>query len=386
MSEFLDGAIALVLVVLLLSLIVQTAQEFLKRFTRLKARRLEEALGILFAKAGFPKPKVLCANLITDVATSLGRESLLKKQSTAEEISKEELLRWLDEQHVDASLEELRAAIEEVEALLNQSPGGALAAPFASLQAQIRPFLASLPASADEFTYQQVASQKLISMELVMRDVSDLREIAGAPAEVDRLPEALTAVLRAWQDLETPARRLRRRVENWFDTVMLGLEERYRREMRVWSLLLGFLVAIAFNANFFVLVNDAFGSVARRAVILQNQPAIETLLREDCSGAGKEREEVLTCLERKIEKSQDLAATVGLKLVSARQIGATLANLTEVGGWRRLFEQAIGILLTGLLIAAGAPFWQDVLQSLMGLKKSLRRPDAADGAAGGRLT
>ena len=385
MSEFLDGAIALVLVVLLLSLIVQTAQEFLKRFTRLKARRLEEALGILFAKAGFAKPEDLCATLITDVATSLGRKSLLQERSTAEQISKEELLRWLDEQRITASLETLKAAIANVEDLLNQPPGGALAAPFASLQAQIRPFLASLPADGDEFTFQQVASQKLISMEPVMRDVTALRELPGAPAEIDRLPEALTAVLRAWQDLEAPARRLRRRVENWFDTVMLGLEERYRREMRVWSLLLGFLVAIAFNANFFVLAHDAFGSAARRAVILQNQPAMEKLLREDCSSAGTEPE-VLTCLERKIEKSQELAATVGLKLVSARQIGATLANLTEIGGWARLFEQAIGILLTGLLIAAGAPFWQDVLQSLMGLKKSLRRTDAADGSALGRLT
>ena len=49
-----------------------------------------------------------------------------------------------------------------------------------------------------------------------------------------------------------------------------------------------------------------------------------------------------------------------------------------------IYERLPGILITTLLLSAGAPFWQDVLQSLFGLKALLRKPENS-GARGATL-
>ena len=45
--------------------------------------------------------------------------------------------------------------------------------------------------------------------------------------------------------------------------------------------------------------------------------------------------------------------------------------LSHVGAW---VNKVLGLLLTLFLIAFGAPFWNDVLNTLIGMKKTLGNP------------
>ena len=63
--------------------------------------------------------------------------------------------------------------------------------------------------------------------------------------------------------------KLKAEVENWFDTVMQGFEERYTRHMKSVALLVSFAIVILLNANFFNIYRNIADSDIKRAEILQ---------------------------------------------------------------------------------------------------------------------
>lgn len=68
--------------------------------------------------------------------------------------------------------------------------------------------------------------------------------------------------------------KLRPHVENWFDTVMQGFDERYTRHMKSVALVISFLVVILLNANFFNIYRRIAGSDTVRAEILAKGPEV----------------------------------------------------------------------------------------------------------------
>jgi len=70
------------------------------------------------------------------------------------------------------------------------------------------------------------------------------------------------------------ADKLRPHVENWFDTVMQGFDERYARHMKSVALVISFLVVILLNANFFNVYRRIAGSDTVRAEILAKGPEV----------------------------------------------------------------------------------------------------------------
>ena len=168
-------------------------------------------------------------------------------------------------------------------------------------------------------------------MEMVMRTVDELRSMKSPPNQIDELPARLTEVLEEWRKLVAPAKRIETGIEDWFETTTAAFRERYEQEMKRWCLALSIVVAVSLDANFFRFANEAF------------QP------------------------------NPDVAA--GLKLIDLDKIRHPF---TAVG-----FKHLTGWFVTSLLLSTGAPFWQDALQSLFGLKNFLRKP--AEATLDGRL-
>ena len=129
-------------------------------------------------------------------------------------------------------------------------------------------------------------------------------------------------LLNAWRELTGASRRIRQNVENWFETAILAFDERYEAEMRRWTLGLGFVVAVLLDASFFKLAKTAFGASELRLTKLQ---------------------------------APDLS-----------------------------LETIPGLLITTLLLSAGAPFWRDILQSLFEVKSRLREQKELAGNLMGR--
>lgn len=204
--------------------------------------------------------------------------------------------------------------------------------------------------------------------------------------------------------------KLKPHIENWFDTTMQGFDERYARHMKSVALVISFLVVILLNANFFNIYSRIANSESVRAEILAKGPEIVKLAEaankasesaqpkstpqpsaspspgqtpnppattpaDSAAAAAKSREELaneITALRGLVKQSEDLGLSP-LTPTHARDFW------NGTGGWenRNRFTGGIKVLLgwtiMALLLSVGAPFWQDTLESLFGLKGLLRK-------------
>ena len=348
---------------LLLSLLVQSVQQLIKRILRIKARQLEKALDALFKKVGLPHDSV--KSMLSEVALDFERNgNVATRQSSAENISKTEVLLWFQRQQVNGDLRQLQEAVAKVNCVLTQNPTGDAAAPFASLQASIRAFLDELPADSTQFTYALAKKGCKNIHGFIRDDISELQKTTTKANQIESLPGALTVVCNEWNLLRAPANRIEQSLNDWFDTTINAFNERFDHEMKRWTLGLGFIVVICFIANFFDITRDAFGSSVRRAIILKNLDVVKELADRNCGNEKSSK----ACLEEKIKQSQDIASAIGLKPLDPAQFSTLVRDPRSLLGW----------LITTLLLSVGAPFWQDALQLLFALKNTFRKPPTSE--------
>ena len=89
--------------------------------------------------------------------------------------------------------------------------------------------------------------------------------------------------------------------------------------------------------------------------------------------AATESPITLADLDKEMKKADDLAKTYqsfGIKPLSRQQLrDVWRGNFL----WRDLIETILGWAIMVMLLSAGAPFWEDTLESLFGLKDLLRQ-------------
>jgi chemotaxis protein histidine kinase CheA len=222
--------------------------------------------------------------------------------------------------------------------------------------------------------------------------------------------------------------KLKAQVENWFDTVMQGFDERYTRHMKTIALVISFVVVIFLNANFFNIYRNIAESDIRRAEILQKGQALLDRLKEQestaagnqdsrqsSSSTGARATPAQTPSARKAEAgaaaptpiqspstvdtsqtNKEVKEEIKQNAEELQQyvndykgLGFTPLRLHQVsdfisghGYWEgRPFSERfahgarvlIGWSIMALLLSVGAPFWQDTLESLFGLKGLIRK-------------
>jgi hypothetical protein len=225
--------------------------------------------------------------------------------------------------------------------------------------------------------------------------------------------------------------KLKPEIENWFDTVKQGFEERYTRHMKSIAMVIAFLVVVFFNANFFNLYRSFAGSDALRAAILAKGPDIlkqaeaarkaaesaqpksspktspsqtpnpptpnaetspatgstvtnqpspnPTSTQTETAAAvdkgNQELAEELNQLRGLVDQSKGL----GLNPLTPKQVSDFVWGQ---GNWAKAkpeerFVHGVKVLLgwtiMALLLSVGAPFWQDTLESLFGIKNLIRQ-------------
>jgi hypothetical protein len=308
--ELVSRLISIVLVLSILSLMVQCIQEFAKRFTRSKPRHVGAALAALLTRAGLTSEQT--DGLIQQIANGFGRKALVSGWPEAQTISLGEVLLWLKAQPIQKCLKPLHGAKERVEEVVNQSVSGSGATEFAQLQLLVRDFIAKLPQRPEDFTFQAVEQTVEMRTDRVMQHIETLQKLTPPPQGIEHLPSRIIALLDTWGDLSEPAKDIHQYVNDWFDTAIAACQERYEAEMRRWTMGIGFVVAVAFDASFFSIARAAF----------------------------------------------------------EQTVPAPISGLRLTSDWAK--SDWVGCVVTALLLSAGAPFWQDLLQSLMGIKTRLR--------------
>ena len=205
-----------------------------------------------------------------------------------------------------------------------------------------------------------------------------LRELADRVSAVGRGFVALQGEF----DRVTAALRARlNRVEQWFDTVMQSFDERYARGMKTWGLVVAFLVVAALNADFFQIYNAISGNERLRQHILDQSAQVGRMARkvndltqaaQATADAGKpdQSKAIVASIDDTVKADAgqiDQAATVyagmGFQPLGPAQVARWWRGPWTLDWLRRTGSILLGWIVMTLLMSAGAPFWEDALES-----------------------
>ena len=275
MIKTLDTVIAMVIVLLVLSLIVQSLQTIVKKWFKIKSRSILDSLHDLFDYVGVKEMQVKEAaqaseqlvEAVKGELKKLGRVSLIRKHAMVDSIAKDDLMKILD---------------------------------------------------------------------------------------------------------RIGANNLRGEVDKWYETVMQGFEERYTRHMKTVAICISVVVVIFFNANFFqVYQNISKSDQLRTVLIAQSEDVNRRLnaLQQQGSQAPGTEQQQLEAAQKQLAADIDNVASLGFTPLRREQVAAFFSGEVEP---MHALKVLIGWAIMVMLLSVGAPFWQDVLESLFGVKNLLR--------------
>jgi hypothetical protein len=255
-------------------------------------------------------------------------------------------------------------------------------------------------------------------------EVAALQKLSAEFAQVSRLIGDLS---QRYVDAISPLRNKIDQVELWFDTVTQSFDERYTRHMRTISIVISILVVILLNANFFQVYKSLSKNDIQRNMLVD---AGQDLVKDNSpnpSGTPTPRPSpslnpnvsptptpnTVAELKKDLQDIDSLVGTYenfGFRPLSAEQLqsflwstgiwtkpwgswgGFTLTkelkNGNEVSSWHAQsgaewwetrkdnLVTIVGWAIMVMLLSVGAPFWQDALESLFGIKNLLRQKSA----------
>ena len=142
---------------------------------------------------------------------------------------------------------------------------------------------------------------------------------------------------------------VRKRVEDWFDDCTAALRLRYRRSVMTLITVLASFITILANADTIMIYNSLWTDATVRAGVV-------SAIHEKTSNGDTPKEigETIDVVKQKVEELKILGWTLDEN--KRRSMPRTLADV---------FFKLIGLGLTILAVAGGAPFWFDLFRNLI---------------------
>lgn len=474
----LNTIIALVVVLLVLSLLVQAIQTLVKKLLKMKSRQIEGSLKDLYEQVvgqnpetAPPTPRLtiilntvkrvlgMKVNLpqtaadvfkdkVLDQFKNIGRKTLFGN-AVLDSLSKTDLFKVMGKlesedffpdyvqkfQVLCDRIDDLRQAIDAItnDELLR----GAASTKIAEIRSILAPIFNNVSAIvegkqvkprvlfADLLRLQKLDVHELLDLideaQVAVTKEIEIAQAAGNAGEVtalQNLSKQLASVAKLIGDLSqkfvdavAPLRNKIDQVELWFDTVTQSFDERYARNMRTVSIVISIVVVIFLNANFFEVYRSLSSNEVQRNLIIDKGPEILERSRQATAQASPTPtpaniQEALAQSREEIESlsstyegfgftplsTQELQSFVrslgvwtvvlpggsvwGETLVEAPENVYTWQNQTPGQWWqsrKRDVTTLVGWAIMVMLLSVGAPFWQDALESLFGIKNLLRQ-------------
>jgi hypothetical protein len=480
----LNTVIALVIVLLVLSLLVQAIQTLLKKLLKLKSRQIEGSLKDLYEQVvgtqtptapPIPRPTAIWTTIkrvlgmkvqvpttpadvfkdkILDQFKNIGRKTLFGN-AVLDSLSKGDLFKVMGKleseeffpdyvqkfQVLCDRIEDLRNAVE---AITNDPMlGGSASTKIAEIRSILAPIFNNVSAIlegtqvkpgvlfADLLRLQKldvhgllelvdeaqvaVARQTEIATAGNRSEVTALQNLSKQLAEVAKLIGDLS---QKFVDAVSPLRNKIEQVELWFDTVTQSFDERYARHMRTAAILISIVVVIVLNANFFHVYKSLSSNEVQRNLIVEKGPEILDRSRQGQAQASPTPTpaNIQEALEQSREEIEILSSTYqgfGFNPVSLQQFQSfvwslglwTIVSPDDTGNrsvWGMALVEGpenvykwhnqtrgqwwqsrktnvatlVGWAVMIMLLSVGAPFWQDALESLFGIKNLLQQKSA----------
>jgi Na+-transporting methylmalonyl-CoA/oxaloacetate decarboxylase gamma subunit len=323
----LNTVIAMVIVFLVLSLLVQSVQMFVKKVLKLKSRQIVGSLEDLYeqaietssiapatkATAGQNSPAKQFTDKVVAEFTKIGRVSYFGNP-VLDSLSKEDLFKIMAKlesenfvpdyvkrfQDFANELNTLRTAIETLAA--NDVVKGAASAKLAEIRGILAPVFNDVQSIVDE--NNAVRSRVLFGdllrlgklkplsvLELLadaQKSITSEIEVASktnpslVPAlhtssnELSKIAGLVGELSQKFDNAIAPLRGKLEQVETWYNTVMQSFDERYTRHMKTVALCISIVVVIVLNANFFKVYSSlSTNDVRRNLVVASGERVLE---------------------------------------------------------------------------------------------------------------
>ena len=393
----LDTAIAMVVVILLLSMIVQSLQTFAKKLSKFKSRQIAASLEKLFeqCKDTAPPNNAADAQRVLDHFQQLGRATTFGRHAV-ESISKADLSKIVTSiegsslvpEKAKTSIVSFFTSLQQVqqamEALAAVQLAPASVARLTDLRTKTAPIMAHVTQLFDgqgnlnaKVIVKDVVSLSDFRASDVLKIVTELQSQIEQAAAAEPNNAALQNAAKAARDLARSVAdvdtrlaqviaQLRERVdalETWYDTVMQGFEERYARHMKTWAFIISLLVTIMLNADASKLWKRlATDDVSKQRILAQADSIQKYYFQQIDAARSSGNEKTVQDLTKKLDAQLDSASQ------TYPALGLEPFNYADFT-WKSI----IGWLVMAFLLSLGAPFWQDALESLFGLKNWLRQ-------------
>jgi hypothetical protein len=181
-------------------------------------------------------------------------------------------------------------------------------------------------------------------------------------AESKLLPPNVTSALSALRTLAgTDEKKLQDAVEAWFNSAMDRVSGWYRRRAKVFLVIIGFVIAVAVNADCISIVQGlSKDSALRQGVVALAEAAAKNDPTK--TPAAKPVDDI----RKDISVLDSLSLPIGWPAKSN-------TPFTDAIG-----EHLFGWLLTALAISLGAPFWFDVLGKIVAVRSAVKPQPKAD--------
>jgi len=317
----LNTVIAMVIVFLVLSLIVQSVQMFVKKILKLKSSQILDSLEDLYEQAietsgmapattpiiGQKSPAKVFTERVVGEFTKIGRVTSFGNP-VLDSLSKEDLFKIMAKlesenfvpdyvkrfQDLCNELNNLRTAIETLAS--NNVVKGAASVKLAEIRGVLAPVFNDVQSIVDEnSTVRQkvlfgdllrlgklrpsgvlellTEAQQAITGEIEVASKIDPSSVAALQTlsnELSKIARLIGDLSQKFDDAFAPLRGKLEQVETWYDTVMQSFDERYTRSMKTVALCISVVVVIVLNANFFKVYSSLSTNDVKRNLVLES--------------------------------------------------------------------------------------------------------------------
>ncbi len=195
--------------------------------------------------------------------------------------------------------------------------------------------------------------------------------------------------------------RARENVEKWFDNSMDRLSGWYKRRAQLLAFTLGFMIALIANVDSVLVANQLWRQPALRdkldtqaeLLVIRNQDQVEPQITDEVALSSAEFGTMslpigwfgtpLQLTSKGLVKVAD-DKTVACAIIPQKGddiYGFSISGrcfpianapyIYDLSGW---LQKLIGLLITGLAAAQGAPFWFDILKKIVNVRSSGIKP------------
>ena len=174
--------------------------------------------------------------------------------------------------------------------------------------------------------------------------------------------------------------KFRTNVAIWFDSAMDRVSGAYKRKMKLVTIVVGGVVAIALNADTVAVGKALWIDAGLRAGVIESAKAV--IERSPTQPAQAQPAQAQPATGRLADEIKNVEqgfadAQAQLRPLPIGWTGGKLASPKTLDFWYKIF----GILLTTIALSLGAPFWFDLLIKFMNVRGAGEKPKKVEKAA-----